>query len=114
MNVTVQQYFDSTPEDRKPYLRKLHELVLSVDPSLEPVMYYNLPTYKSGKGQVSIGNQPKFLTLYTTGPQYIAGFKEKHPKYKTGKASINLYVDDPWPMEDLKEVIERALGFKNS
>jgi hypothetical protein len=49
------------------------------------------------------------VSLYTTDPEYIAAFKERHPRIKTGKASLNFRLTDQLPAEDVRRVVERTI-----
>lgn len=108
MDPKVQSYFDNLPEERRAILLRLHEFILSLDPQAQVLIWYRMPTYRSHKGWVSIANQAKFVSLYTDNPDHLAAYKARHPGVKTGVGSINLKVDEPLPLEDLKEIILSA------
>jgi uncharacterized protein YdhG (YjbR/CyaY superfamily) len=74
------------------------------------VISYQVPTYKTRGGRVSLGLWQSGVSLYTTGPEYIEEFKSRNPKVKTGKASLNFRLDDELPEDDVRQIIERALA----
>jgi uncharacterized protein YdhG (YjbR/CyaY superfamily) len=109
MDEAVQSYIDTIPEEQRPLFDRLQELILELYPDAEIVISYQVPTYKARGGRVSLGLWKDGVSLYTTDPQHIEAFKSRHPKVKTGKASLNFKVADDLPEQDLRQVIERAI-----
>ena len=109
MNRQVKAYFSRAPEKRKAHLMALHELIVGLFPSATIDMKYKMPTYQFGEGWVAVANQKSYVSLYTCGPAHIAKFKEKYPKFKTGKGCINFKESDSLPLADLKSVVRHAI-----
>jgi uncharacterized protein YdhG (YjbR/CyaY superfamily) len=109
MNDDTRQYLDNGSAEQQALFARLQALVRELYPDAQETMYYGLPTWKSGTGQMSLGFWKSGVSLYTTGPQYIDPFRAAHPRIKTNKASINFKLGDDLPVEDVKGVITRAM-----
>ena len=109
MDKAVETYFASVPKDRKQIVDALHNLIVGLYPKVRVDMRYKMPTYQFGDGWVALANQKNYVSLYTCGYHHIAGFKEKHPKIKTGKGCINFKPGDQLPLQDLKAVVKHAI-----
>lgn len=110
MNDDIQRYIDNGSAGQQALFGRLRDLVLRLYPDARETLYYNLPTFKTGAGQVSLGFWKDGVTLYTTSPDNLAAFKAAHPKFKTNKASINFRLGDELPVDGLTAVIRRAMG----
>jgi hypothetical protein len=109
MHQDVQKYFDAVPEDRRPLFNKLHELILSLYPKADVLIWFGMPTYRAKCGWVAIANQRNFVSLYTNSPDHISEFKEKYPSIRTNKASINIRESEEFPEAGLKKVVRHAM-----
>jgi uncharacterized protein YdhG (YjbR/CyaY superfamily) len=114
MDKQVQDYIKKIPKAQRPLFDKLESIILDLYPDADVVLYYNIPTYKSNTGQVSLAVQPKHVGLYTTGAENLVKFKEKYPKMKTGKASVTFTSVDEIPIAGVKQVINSAMGKKKA
>lgn len=109
MDKAVEAYLASVPNDPKPIVDTLHKLIVGLYPKPRIDMRYKMPTYQIGNGWVALANQKNYVSLYTCGYHYIVAFKEKHPKYKTGKGCINFKPGDQLPLQDLRAVVKHAI-----
>ncbi len=109
MDESVRKYVDAIPAERRPLFDQLQSLILDLYPDADVVISYQVPTYKAKGGRVSLGLWKDGVSLYTTGPEYIESFKARHPRIKTGKASINFGLADDLPEEDVREVVRQAI-----
>lgn len=105
----VMEYFLVEPESRRQRLLALHRAILAAFPGVIVDMEYRMPTYKAGEGWVALANRKQHISLYTCGYHHIEGFKQAHPKVKTGKGCINLRDRDELPMTDLLQVVRHAI-----
>lgn len=110
MNEAFNSYLASGSAGQQALFGRLHTIILDLYPDARQVIYYNLPTFKSGRGQVSLGFWKDGVTLYTTGAAHIDPFRAARPKIKTNKASINFRLTDELPVDDVRAVIRRAMG----
>ena len=109
MNKDVQDYFAAVPDERKPAVDKLHELIVGLYPDVAVDMSYRMPTYKAKDGWVALANQKSYVSLYTCGAHHLIAFKAKHTKIKTGKGYSNFKVTDRIPVQAVKKVIKHAI-----
>ena len=109
MDESVQRYIDAIPAEQRPLFDRLQSLILELYPDAEVVISYQVPTYKAAGGRVSLGLWKDGVSLYTTGPEYIESFKARHPRIKTGKASLNFGLADDVPEGDVREVVRQAM-----
>ncbi len=105
----VQQYIEGVPAETRPHFDQLHNLILQLYPEAKVVISYQIPTYKAKNGWVALGYWKGGASVYTNNPAFIEEFKRKNPRFKTGKASINLINGQPLPLEDLEQVIRLAV-----
>ena len=106
----VQEYVDAIPPRDRPLFDRLHALILDLYPEADIVISYQIPTYKARGGRVSLGLWKDGVSLYTTHPDHIGTFKQRHPSIKTGKASLNFRITDELPEDDVRDVIRRAIS----
>jgi uncharacterized protein YdhG (YjbR/CyaY superfamily) len=109
LDESVRNYIDAIPGEQRPLFDRLHSLILDLYPDAEVVISYQVPTYKAAGGRVSLGLWKDGVSLYTTGPEYIETFKARHPKIRTGKASLNFRLTDDLPEEGVREVVRQAI-----
>ena len=110
MNEAFRDYIDAGSAGQQALFGRLNDIVLGLYPDARQVIYYNLPTFKSGRGQVSLGYWKDGVTLYTTAAANIDPFRAARPKIKTNKASINFRLGDELPVDDVQAVIRRSMG----
>jgi len=111
MDKAIRDYIEAVLDERRPLFDRLHKSIVGLYPDAEIFLSYQIPTYRVKSGRVSLGYWKNGVSLYTTGPQYIARFKAEYPAIKTGHASINFKVADAIPEDALKAVIRHALDY---
>jgi len=105
----VREYIEALEPAHRQLFDRLQGLILEVQPDAEVVFSYQIPMYKVGKLRVGLNaGRPDGVTLTTTSPNHIAAYKQRHPDFKTGKASIQFGFDDVLPADDIREVVRRA------
>ena len=110
MNQDVKRFFDAAPKDRKPLVMELHELILSMYPEAEPVLWYCMPTCRANKGWVAVGYWKGGVTVYSESFECVAAFKAANPGCNTGKGSIQFKAGEPLPTATLKEFIRCVIS----
>jgi hypothetical protein len=105
----VQAYIDAVPATHRAQFDRLHEIIMDELPTAEVVISYQMPLYKVGKRHVGLNaGRPTGVTLTTTSPAHVDGFRERYPQYPTNKTSIPFRLDDELPEDGIREVIRRA------
>lgn len=129
---TVQEYLENIPEERKPAMNQLRDIINDNIPSgFEECLNYGMPGYvvphslypdgyhcntKLPLPFVSIANQKNFIALYHMGiyanAELMDWFVEEYPKhckYKLdmGKSCIRFKKIDHIPYDLIKELIQK-------
>lgn len=60
-----------------------------------------IPLYKVRRHVGLNAGRPGGITLTTTSPDHIEGFRRRHPEFKTHKASIQFGLKDDLPEDDI-------------
>jgi uncharacterized protein YdhG (YjbR/CyaY superfamily) len=110
MPMSVADYLKQIPAARRARFDQLMALIQEAYPDVLIDMHYRMPTfYNADKGWCALANQKHYISLYTCGAKNIADFKCDHPSIQCGKGCINLKDTDALPMDDLKQVIDKAM-----
>ncbi|WP_435579631.1 iron chaperone [Gilvibacter sp.] len=105
---TIEEYFQAIPEERQPYMKKLHQTIVDnlpdgfqvgmsygmvgyvVPHSLYPAGYHCDP--KLPLPFISIASQKNFIALYHMGiyanPELLQWFQEEYPKHVKTKLDM--------------------------
>jgi uncharacterized protein YdhG (YjbR/CyaY superfamily) len=104
----VQHFVDAVPADRRPLFDRLRVLVEEMYPDAELALRYQVPTYKTKTGRLSLGHWKGGVSIYPGGA-IAEAFEAAHPGYKAGKGTIHLRLGEELPLEALRDVIRRAM-----
>ena len=129
---TVDQYFDALPEDRKPAMSKLRQVISDNLPEgFTEEMSYGMPGYvvphtlypagyhcdpKLPLPFVSIASQKNFIAVYHMGmyadPKVLDWFTAEYPKHSTakldmGKSCIRFKKPEQIPFELIGELMKK-------
>ena len=107
---TVEEYFNSQPEQVKNALVELKEYILEVVPNAIELINYNIPAYSLVKGgkreqQIMIAGYKKHVGLYPH-PTTMEKFFKELSEYVKGKGSVQFPVDKPLPKELIIKMIK--------
>ncbi len=107
----VQDYVDALDAPQRRLFEQLEGFILDELPDAEIVISYRIPLYKVGKRHVGLSaRRAGGITLTTTSPGHIEAFEQRHPQFKTNKASIQFDIGDELPETDIREVVPRAVA----
>lgn len=109
---TVNEYFESQPENTKKTLLELKDCILLAEPNATELLNYNIPAYsliENGKRehQIMIAGYKKHVGLYPH-PTTIEKFDSELSEYKRAKGSVQFPLDKPLP----KELILRMIKYR--
>jgi uncharacterized protein YdhG (YjbR/CyaY superfamily) len=116
---TVDEYIALVPDDQRPTLEKLRELIRSLAPEAVESISYGLPTYKlNGKPLVYFGTAKKHYALYAISSAIREIYKGDLACYEMSKGTIRFPFDKPFPAALIKKLVkaqlaERKAGGKN-
>jgi len=107
---TVEEYFNSQPEQVKNALVELKEYILEVVPNAIELINYNIPAYSFVEGgkreqQIMIAGYKKHVGLYPH-PTTMWKFYKELSEYVKGKGSVQFPVDKPLPKELIIKMIK--------
>lgn len=109
---SVEEYFNSQPEQTRKALLEIKKCILKVEPNASELINYNIPAYslvKDGKReqQIMIAGYKKHVGLYPH-PTTLEKFKCELTEYKSGKGSVQFPLDKPLP----KDLITRMITYR--
>ncbi len=103
---TVDEYIQSFPKKTHVHLKAIRKMIKSTAPEAVEQIAYKMPAYKYNKKPlVYFAGYEKHIGLYAT-PSGHAKFKKELSKYKQGKGSVQFPIDEPMPIELIKQIVE--------
>ncbi|MFM6995152.1 MAG: iron chaperone [Sediminibacterium sp.] len=103
---TVDEYIQSFPKKTQVHLKAIRKIIKSTAPEAVELIAYKMPAYKYNKKPlVYFAGYEKHIGLYAT-PSGHAKFKKELSKYKQGKGSVQFPIDEPMPIELIKQIVE--------
>lgn len=95
---SIGQYIKQYPPKIQTILSELHKRSLACSPDLIETMSYQMPGYKLKKNMIHFGVNTNHIGIYP-GPKAVVEFKDELSAYKTGKGSIQIPFDKPFPYD---------------
>ena len=103
---TVDEYLSQFEGETLERLTTLRLLVKQLAPEAVESMAYGIVSYKlNGKPLIYFGGFAKHIGLYAT-PNGHEAFAKDFARYKGGKGSVQLPLDEPLPLELVRRVIK--------
>jgi len=114
---TVDEYFDSQPENAREALLELKDCILKAEPNATELLNYNIPAYalvKNGKRdqQIMIAGYKKHVGLYPH-PTTMEKFDSELSEYKRAKGSVQFPLNKPLPKELIIRMVKYRKGLLN-
>lgn len=107
---TVDEYIQSFPKKTQVHLKAIRKIIKSTAPEAVEQIAYKMPAFKYNKKPlVYFAGYEKHIGLYAT-PSGHAKFKKELSKYKQGKGSVQFPIDEPMPIELIKQIVEFRLS----
>jgi uncharacterized protein YdhG (YjbR/CyaY superfamily) len=104
MSQEVDAYIAAQPAEVRPLLESIRDVIRGEVPEADEVMGYGIPSYKlDGKYLIHFGAAKRHIGLYAT-PDGHAEFEAELSKYKRGKGSVQLPLDQPLPLDLIKRI----------
>jgi uncharacterized protein YdhG (YjbR/CyaY superfamily) len=109
---SVEEYFDSQPEDTKETLLAMKAIIIETVTDTEELINYDIPAYTMEKGgkrdkQIMIAGYKNFVGFYV-GTNILQNFDKELTDYKVGKASVQFPNNKSLP----KNLIVKIIKFK--
>ncbi|MCA9349752.1 DUF1801 domain-containing protein [Candidatus Saccharibacteria bacterium] len=103
--MTVDQYLANFNGEVYARLQAVRKLIRTEVPEATESIAYGMPAYKfSGKPLVYFAGYAQHLGLYAT-PSSHQAFAKQLSKYKQGKGSVQFPLDQPLPLDLIREII---------
>lgn len=102
---TIDEYINSQSEEVKPILQELRKVIHQEVPEAVETISYKMPTFKlNGKSLIYFAAFKSHIGVYPTDTNLETELKEV-AKYKTGKGTLQFPLDEPFPMNLIKEIV---------
>lgn len=107
---TIEEYIAAYPEAVQTYLKAMQETIRQAAPDAEQLINYGVPTFRlKKKNLVSFGGAKAHIGFYPL-PDAIAAFKEQLSGYKSAAGSVQFPLDQPLPLDLVKEMVKFRVG----
>lgn len=94
MKDDVAAYMDAIDSERRTLFDRVHRLILEVQPDVEVVLSYKMPTYVSGDRRLHVGVWKHGLSFYGWKPGQDGGLAARHPDLDNGRGTLRLPVSE--------------------
>ncbi len=109
--MTVDEYIAAQPENVRPALRRLREIVRSAVPQADESIAYGMPTYKlQGKVVTHFAVWRDHYALYAMNERVQETFKDELARYNVNRGTVRFSLREPLP----EQLIERLVHFRAS
>lgn len=106
---SVDDYIDSQPDDARPVLHRIRDIIRKALPTAEETVSYQIPAYKlNGQRVIFFAGWKQHYSLYPAGPRLVAAFQKELTPYKVSKGTIRFPLFEPVPAK----LIERIAKFR--
>lgn len=102
---TIEEYIASFPPNIQTLLRQLRAAIHEAAPGAEEAISYQMPAFKQNGVLVYFAAFKNHIGFFPTA-KGIEAFKENLSSYKTSKGTIQFPLDQPLPLDLVKEIVE--------
>jgi uncharacterized protein YdhG (YjbR/CyaY superfamily) len=108
----AQGYIDAIPAEQRTLFDRMHGLILEVQPAVEVVISYKMPTYVAGPRRLHVAAWKHGISLYGWAQDDDGGFTDRHPEMSSGKGTIRIpsQAADEVTDDELRAIARGALG----
>lgn len=100
---SIDEYIAMQPEEYRPYLTKIRELVASALPEAQERISWSMPTFWQKRNLIQFAAAKKHIGLFP-GPEAVEFFAEALKDYETSKGTIRLPYSKPLPEQLIKDI----------
>lgn len=105
MNDSIEQYFKTVPENARPQLNALRDIVKTELPDAEEVISYAILGYRlKNKILVYCAGWKKHVSVYPI-PEGDPEFQAAIAPYKKGRGTLQFSLDAPLPEELIRQLV---------
>ena len=98
----VVAYLDAVDAEHRRLFDRVHTLVLEVQPDVQVVLSYKMPTYVAGTRQLHVGVWKHGLSFYGWQQGADGGLVARHPHLDNGKGTLRLPLAEAGGISDVE------------
>ena len=102
---TIDEYIASFPTNIQAKLCELRKAIWEAAPQVEETISYQMPAFKQNGILVYFAAFKNHIGFFPTASGVFA-FKEKLAGYETSKGTIRFPMDQPLPLDLVKEIVQ--------
>lgn len=102
-------YVSLQPEEFRPSLVKMRDLILTLAPKAEESISYQIPCFKHLYMLVGVGTNKKFCSFYTMSPSLVKQMKAELKGVKVSGATLDFLPDEPLPNHLLTQIVKARM-----
>jgi uncharacterized protein YdhG (YjbR/CyaY superfamily) len=87
--MTIEEYIQSAPEERRDVLQKIREICLENLPGYDETLRYNMPSYElDGEVEIAFASQNKYISFYLLKEPVMDAYRDNFPRSRIGKGCV--------------------------
>jgi len=102
---TIDEYIADQPQDIRPIMEELRQIVNKNAPDAQEVISYGMPAYKLHGMLLYFSAFTNHYSLFAF-PDAIVAFKDKLKGYEQSKGTIRFPLDKPVPVKLITEIVK--------
>lgn len=102
---SIDDYIALQPQDIRPVLEKLRQIIRKASPKAEEVISYNMPAFKMNRVIIWFAGAKNHYGLYPY-PAAITAFKNQLKDYEKSKGAIRFPYDKPVPVKLITAIVK--------
>ena len=110
---TIDDYIAGHPEEVRPILRKLRDVIKAAAPEAIEKISWQMPTFWQGENLVQFAAHQKHIGFYP-GPEAVEAFAHRLSEYKSSKGAVQLPLNKPLDYELIADITRRRVAALNS
>ncbi len=101
----IDEYISTFPKEVREVLQKIRKTIHETAPEASEAISYGMPTFKLNGNLIHFAGWESHIGIYPV-PSAVEAFKDELTQYKTAKGSIQFPLDQPFPYDLLKRMVE--------
>ena len=107
-HTSTDQYIKSFPASTRKILQELRAVIQKAAPDAREKISYGIPTLFQNGNLVHYAAYANHIGLYGA-PHAPIAFARKLEKYRTGKGTLQFPIDQPIPLELVRQIVQRRV-----
>ena len=107
---SIDEYLATVSEDQRAALEKLRKTIMSVAPTAEECISYQICAFRQNGMLVGFGAAAKHCAFYPMSSTTVAAFKDDLKDYDTSKGTIRFQPDKPLPAALVRKLVKARLA----